>query len=259
MSVPRFHVARIEPPIVELCETEARHARQSRRLSAGDAVAVFDGRGRQAFGRIHTAGGRTIRIAIDAITEVPPPRPALTLAFAPPKGPRQDAIVEKCTELGAAVLQPISTARSVAGTSGHRLDKWQRTAIEAAKQSGQAWLPEFRPIRSLQEVLADRAEYDLRVLLLSAGNLAAEAPRDNPAPACRRGFVQPRPIADLLADVRAANRVLALIGPEGGWADDEIVEAIAAGVRPVSLGPNILRIETAAIALGAIVHSLLTR
>ncbi len=259
MSIPRFHVTRIEPPAAELSEAETRHARQSRRLSAGDRIAVFDGRGRQAFGRVGATGGRTIHVAIEAVTEVSPPRPALALAFAPPKGPRQDAIVEKCTELGVAVLQPISTVRSVAGASGHRLDRWQRTAIEAAKQSGQAWLPEFRPIRSLREVLADRAEYDLRMLLVSAGNVAAETPCDNDAPACRRGSIEPRRIAEMLADLRSAGRVLALIGPEGGWSDDEIVEAIAAGVRPVSLGPNILRIETAAIALGAIVHSLLAR
>jgi 16S rRNA (uracil1498-N3)-methyltransferase len=260
VSIPRFYVARLEPPAVDLPEAEARHARQSRRLSAGDVVALFDGRGRQATGRIATGQSRAVTITLDAITEIPRPRPALTLAFAVPKGPRQDVLIEKCTELGVAVLQPITTARSIAAASGHRLDKWHRTAVEAAKQSGQTWLPELRELRTLQEVLRDRKPQDIVLLGVSAGNTSGdnEGPGDQDrSSSCPRGSVQPRPIADLLAELRGADRVLALVGPEGGWTDEEIAEALAAAACPVSLGPNVLRIETAAVAVAAIIHGLL--
>ena len=260
VSIPRFYVERLGPPAVDLPEAEARHARQSRRLSAGDVVALFDGHGRQAVGRITTGRGRAVTITIEEIAEIPPPRPALTLAFAVPKGPRQDTLIEKCTELGVAALQPIATARSIAAASGHRLDKWHRTAVEAAKQSSQAWLPELRNLCTLQDVLRDRSTNDMILLAASAGNVDGdekpEGNMDRPS-SCPRGFVQPRLITDMLAELREASRVFAIIGPEGGWTDEEIAEALAARARPVSLGPNVLRIETAAVALAAIIHGLL--
>ena len=260
MSNPRFHVERLDSQSIILSETEARHARQSRRLSAGDVVTLFDGRGRQAVGQIVAGTGKVITVAVDQITEIAPPRPALTIAFAVPKGPRQDTLIEKCTELGVASLQPITTARSVAEASEHRINKWHRTAVEAAKQSGQAWLPELHEIRTLQDLLNDRSTFEMALLAVSAGNLFGhkeiEDHEEQPA-SCPRGSVQPRPIADLSSELREAKRVLALVGPEGGWTDEEIVQAIAAGARPISLGPNVLRMETAAITLAAIVHTLM--
>ncbi len=260
MSTPRFHVEQFDSPTVDLPEAEARHARQSRRLSAGDIVALFDGRGRQAVGRITATAGRAVTVAIDQITQTPRPRPALTIAFAVPKGPRQDTLIEKCTELGAAVLQPMATARSVAAASPHRLDKWHRTAVEAAKQSGRAWLPELREIRSFQEILSEREPDGITLLAVSEGNVTggnATAEQMKAGHTCPTGFVQPRPIVDLLETLRNAPRVRALIGPEGGWTQQETAEALAAGARPVSIGPNILRIETAAVAIAAIVHAIL--
>lgn len=260
MSTPRFYIEQLDSPTVDLPEAEARHARQSRRLSAGDIVMLFDGQGRQAVGRITATAGRAVIVAIDQVVQTPRPRPALTIAFAVPKGPRQDTLIEKCTELGAAVLQPMATARSVADASPHRIDKWHRTAVEAAKQSGQAWLPELREIRSFQEVLGDKEADDIALLAVSEGNITvgnATAEQMKAGHTCPTGFVEPRPITDLLEALRNAPRVLALIGPEGGWTQQEIAEALAAGARPVSIGPNILRIETAAVAIVAIVHAIL--
>ena len=260
MSVPRFYVEPLSGPVVNLSEAEARHARQSRRLSAGDPVAIFDGRGRQASGRIAACTPRQVSITVESVAQVPRPRPQLTMAFTPPKGPRQDTLIEKCTELGVAVLQPIETARSVAEASSHRLDKWQRTAIEAAKQAGLAWLPEIRERQPFEKLLAQLPAYDVALIAVSPGDekgvrsLLCKAPF-GPS---RQKASDPFSVAiqDLLPQLRDARSVLALVGPEGGWADEEIAQAIAAGARPISLGPNILRIETAAIALAASMHAL---
>jgi 16S rRNA (uracil1498-N3)-methyltransferase len=186
--------------------------------------------------RARTSGHRQITVAVDNTTQIPPPRPALTLAFAIPKGPRQDLLIEKCTELGVSVLQPIHTTRSVAGATAHRLDKWQRTAVEAAKQAGLAWLPDIRSPLNLEQLLGETPRYDLTLIALNSAV---------------------HPIHDLFPTLRAANTVLTLVGPEGGWTDEEVTSARTAGATPVSLGPNTLRIETAAIALAAALHAIL--
>ena len=271
MNLPRFHVRDLNASPIALSEAEARHARRSRRLSAGDRVALFDGQGRQATGRILDAAGRRVTVALDHITLILRPKPALTLAFAIPKGPRQDLLVEKSTELGVAVLQPINSARSVADASAHRLEKWHRTAVEAAKQAGLAWLPDIRPILSLEQLLADAIRYDLTLIALSPANTSnrttsvSEGPSPRPLPdigsrASTATIHDPaiHPISDLFPTLRAADAVLALVGPEGGWTNGEVARALSARATPVSLGPNTLRIETAAVALAAALHALLT-
>lgn len=235
MADPRFFARQLSESAVRLSDREARHAAQARRLRAGDSVVLFDGQGREAAGVITTTGRSVVEVQIVRIAVHPRPRPALTLAVAVPKGPRQDALIEKCTELGVARLWPILTARSVCAASGHRLDKWLRTTIEAAKQSGQCWLPELSPPRRLNEVLAGAKTFD-RALVATPGG---------------------RPILDCMGDLVDAECLLAMVGPEGGWAPEELNEILAAGASPVSLGPHILRIETAAITIAAIVHALI--
>lgn len=226
---------------VALGESESRHARLSRRLSVGDSLILFDGQGHEAAATIAVLGKTTVEVAIAAVNHRPRPHPALTLAVAMPKGPRQDVLIEKCTELGVAALQPLITERSVSGASDHKRDKWRRATVEAAKQSGQAWLPElFAPV-SLDTYLQLALNYDLVI--------AAMAPRESPPEAIRG-------LSDRLA---ACSSVLALVGPEGGWSPQEAEALVSRGAAPVSLGPNVLRIETAAIALSAAIHALQAR
>jgi 16S rRNA (uracil1498-N3)-methyltransferase len=231
MSVPRFFADSIAPGVVTLSEAESRHARGSRRLSAGDPVVLLDGRGNEGAGSILNPGGprRNLEVQIERVTHQPRPSPRLTLAVAMPKGPRQDWLVEKCTELGVAAIQPILTQRSVSEASPHRLSKWERIAIEAAKQSGQAWLPELKPPLSLHPALERVGSQQLYVA--AAG--AARRPGPEPWP-------------DVLAT---------FIGPEGDWTDEELAALTQAGARPICLGPNILRVETAAVAIAALVHA----
>lgn len=246
MSTPRFHIDPLLPGGVSLPADESRHAQGARRLSVGDAVILFDGQGNEATGTISTCSRRNVEVTIDEISHIPRPIPALTLAVAPPKGPRQDMLIEKCTELGVAGIIPLQCERAVASVSEHRLDKWRRTTIEAAKQSGQSWLPTLYELRSLEEVLAESANFD-HVLIATC----CEPMCSNETSTQTISLI---PITDMLETLRNAHSILALIGPEGGWTTEEIAESIKAGAKPVQLGPNILRIETAAIALAALIH-----
>jgi 16S rRNA (uracil1498-N3)-methyltransferase len=232
MADPRFHVPELSGPVVRLAGHEARHACQARRLRQGDAVVLFDGNGREARGEILKLSGAEVQVHVSEVHSCMRPRPALTLAVAVPKGPRQDFMIEKCTELGVAAIWPILTARSVCSVSEHRLDKWRRTTIEAAKQSEQCWLPELGPPRRLEDVLADVPGFE-RALVAAPGTES---------------------VLDIAGDLAGVRTVLALVGPEGGWTEAELSGLTDKGCKPISLGPHILRIETAAVAVAAVMH-----
>ncbi|MBP7933904.1 MAG: 16S rRNA (uracil(1498)-N(3))-methyltransferase [Phycisphaerae bacterium] len=242
MGTPRFFIEALVAGRVVLSPEESQHVLRVRRLSAGDQVVLFDGQGQESQGRIMAASRQEVVIDAGVISFRDRLRPQLVVGFAPPKEPRQDVLVEKCTELGVAELVPLLCERAVAGVSGHRLEKWRRKAVEAAKQSGQCWLPRLHAPRTLAQVLADRASYGLVLVGLSPGD-----------------GVIPEPIVGLLDALAGAGRVLALVGPEGGWEPGEVSSLLAAGVTPVSLGPNTLRIETAAVAMAVVVHALAQR
>lgn len=201
-------------------------------------MAVFDGQGHEAEATIATVGKTAVEIAVGCVRYRTRPLPALTLAFAMPKGPRQDVLIEKCTELGVASLQPLIAERSVCGASDHKRDKWRRATIEAAKQSGQSWLPDLPAPLSFDDGLRLVGNSDLV--------LAAMVPREGPK----------HRIFDLGDRLAASSRLLAFVGPEGGWSPEEADKLISHGAIAVSLGPNVLRIETAAIALSAAVHAI---
>ena len=238
MAIPRFFIEKLAAGVVELDECESGHARRSRRLSAGDAVALFDGGGHEAVGRIVSgADRRVVYIEVGEIQFRRRPAPELTLAVAIPKGPRQDWLIEKCTELGVAAIWPVLAKRSVCSASEHKLHKWRRTMVEAAKQSQQCYLPALMEPRRIDELACDFAQFD-RVWVAAS-------------PAEQRGQTV-QPVLRILAD--SGRRLLAFIGPEGGWSSEEMDALIEAGAQPMMLGSNTLRIETAAAALAAIVH-----
>lgn len=228
MSVARFFLEDVRTGRATLPPEEAAHAAHARRLAAGDEIAVFDGAGHEASGRIVAVARRCVEVELGSVKTRARQRPELMLATAIPKGPRQEFLIEKCTELGVAAIRPLLTRRSVSQASDHKLARWRRTAIEAAKQSGQCWIPELLPPATLEEVLAGSG--GIRILALD-----------------REGASGP--------DFRAAAPMLVLIGPEGGWAPEELEEMRAAGAEFLRLGPSTLRIETAAIAVAALAHA----
>lgn len=230
MALPRFHCDPLQVGDVTLDEAEARHLSASRRLAAGDAVMLFDGAGHEARAVVQAAKGTRARLSVAEVERRPRLLPQLTLAVAVPKGPRQDWLIEKCTELGVAAIVPLVTQRSVSQASEHRLDKWRRTAIEAAKQSGQSWLPDLCEPAALPELIQRFGEYE-RVVIASASATTAAAALGEGA------------------------TILALVGPEGDFAPDELHQAQAAGAVSMTLGPNVLRVETAAVAIAALIHA----
>jgi 16S rRNA (uracil1498-N3)-methyltransferase len=211
------------------------------RVSVGDEVILFDGNGSIVTARLAHASKREAQLEALSreVVDVEPSR-ALTLACALPRGPRMDWLVEKCTELGVARIIPMITQHSVVDPGAreeHHQQRWQRIVVEATKQCGRARLLQIASVQRFEDVVAD-------------------APSD-----VVRLIASPEPDAVSIAEFSgqlAPNQPLtAFVGPEGGFSPNEVAAARHRGSVTVSLGPRILRIETAAVALAA--HLLLGR
>lgn len=161
----------------------------------------------------------------------------ITLIQALPKGDKFDLVLQKGTELGITVFQPVETRHAVLTLQGERRDKrmqrWQKIIREAARQSRRSRLPEIRPLTSLSETLGE-STHDLKLVLWEAGA---------------------RPLAEALPKT-PPDGVRLLVGPEGGFSDEEIREMTQAGFQAVHLGPRILRTETAGLAATPILQYL---
>ena len=235
MSAPWFHVEHV-PDVgatVALDPRETRHATGARRLGDGDALCVFDGAGTVGDARIveSDAGQRHVVACVASRRAVPPPRPAIHLAVALPKGDRQATLLGMATQFGVASITPLACARSVAHATDKFTERAARVCLEACKQSRRAWRPEIR---------------------------AAAAPADVAAPGALVADPSGRPAGEVLRDLATASpeAVTVLIGPEGGFTDDETAAMRAAGAETISLGAGILRIETAAVAVAATIRLL---
>lgn len=218
------------------------HLRDSLRIKAGDIVLFGDGvslRYRTEITAV-TKQGLTGRI-IETITQPAPISPSLILAQALLKGEKMDWVIQKATELGVSEILPIESRHSVvqlkADRVDHQLARWQRIALEAAQQSEQWRIPPIATPKSLAALLAGRATGTVTLMLAER----------------REGKSLQK--VELPQDV--TDSVLVLIGPEGGWNKEEIQIAEQAKVVPITLGPQILRAETAAIAAISILQSRL--
>jgi 16S rRNA (uracil1498-N3)-methyltransferase len=230
---------------VRLAPEEARHLRDVLRLKPGDEVYVFDGTGREF--RCSIEESRRDAAQLKIINEVEPARPEsplqLTLAVALLKGEKFDLVVQKATELGAARIVPVVTMHADIrlrdeSDATKRVARWQRIALEAAKQSGRAAVPEVDNPVSFASLIQPAPAGSAPVRLMFSerdGESLAEA---------RKKFA-----GDLTS-------LIALIGSEGGWADEEIASARDAGWFIVTLGGRTLRAETAAIAVAALLQHL---
>ena len=231
MAAPRFFAP---PPLaagpLTLDGPEAKHLAAVLRLGPGDAIEVFDGEGRRAAATVREVTGKGAKtvaeLDVGDVTETPPPGSPLTLAVAPPKGDRFRWLVEKATELGVARVVPLLCERSTVDPGGGKLDKLRATALAACKQSGRDRLPE------IAEPVAFAA------FIQECGSATLWHVTGDP-------FAAPPPGAHAI-----------LIGPEGGFTDDELTAAAAACVRTASLATPILRTETAAVAAAAVFAAL---
>lgn len=210
-----------------LAGDEARHLARVMRCTVGDEVVVFDGRGTSWQARVASIGRDEVGLEVgEAVTESRSTRVPVTLAVALPKGERQKWLVEKLTELGVERLVPLATTRGVAEATPAAVERLTRGAIEACKQCGRDAVMTIAPPRSVAEIVRDT----------SSGATLVVADRDG------------LPVDALVEEGRS---VVALVGPEGGFTAEELATVEAAGGRRVSLGPHVLRVETAAIALAA--------
>lgn len=228
----RLHVALPLDPGAELPlpEGAARHA-QVRRVQPGDALQLFDGLGGEwaAFVVRMDRGQVIVRVG-EAHPCVPELPLKVTLAIGIPANDRMDLLVEKATELGVTALHPIMCERSVLRLADERAERrrahWQAVAVAACEQCGRATLPVLEPVRPFAEWIARANAAGSRLLL----SLARGAPA-----------LKTLPLHE--------TAVLALSGPEGGLTPAEEEAARAAGFAPVSLGPRVLRADTAPLAL----------
>ena len=216
---------------------ESHHAIAVLRVKIGAEVILFDGAGTEAVGQVQRIDRKQLEVHVGRLMRQPFELAyRLTLAVAMPKTHRQGYLIEKCTELGVAAIWPISTARSVTRPGRAAVEKWQRRAIEAAKQSRRSWVPQVTAPRTFDESIECAGEFDA----------AGLTERDDSAIS----------FATFLAGQAKSSSVLVWVGPEGGWTDDERNRAIAAGAIPTRLGPCVLRTETAAVAVCAAVALL---
>ncbi len=223
-------------PLV-LSGAEAHHARNVLRLQPGDKAVLFDGRGREMTAEI--VADESSRLELRKLHEATfPPLPCrITLGQAIPKGKNMDLIVQKAVEIGAAEIAPLISDRTVVHldeeAAAQKQTKWQTVALEAAKQCGQNWLPEVRRPQKLAQFFAQAPRFDLQLI----GSLQASA------------LHLKKILAEYATEHGGARpvSVLMLIGPEGDFTPAELALAHSHGCRPITLGPIILRVETAAI------------
>ncbi|HEY2759433.1 MAG TPA: 16S rRNA (uracil(1498)-N(3))-methyltransferase [Pirellulales bacterium] len=233
MSERFFVDARIAGNSARLHGPEAHHLAHVMRAKIGEQVTLFDGSGAEYEAHIVAIGRAEVDLAVDQRREVArESKVELTIATALPKGDRQRWLVEKAVELGLAELAPLTTERSTSRPSDGALERLRRAVIEASKQCGRNRLMVIGEPRSWQAVVDSAPKDSLRLLAHPGG-----------APL--------RQVLSRLVDQENYPRVFAAVGPEGGFTDDEVQASLAAGFEAIDLGPRVLRIETAAIAIAA--------
>jgi len=214
---------------VTLAGDEAHHAIAARRLKVGDTLWLFDGRGtlaRTALVEI-AARRRGLALRVEERRTEPPAKPSIHLACALPKGDRQAVLLDMATQLGMASFTPLVCERGVVKPGENAGARWRRICLEACKQSRRLHLPEIREAATPREAAARAAAEGARVWIAHPSGESVAAAGSS------------RPSSDIAL----------LIGPEGGFTEEEVGAVLAQGAQPVSLGPAILRIETAAVAL----------
>jgi 16S rRNA (uracil1498-N3)-methyltransferase len=220
---------------IELDEAESRHLSQVLRAQAGERVTVLDGAGGVYDAEVATISKRNVGLKVVGRQRRDPLPYDLTLFQAIPKGKVMEWIVQKATELGARRIVPILTERTVVevGADSHKVEKWRTIAIESIKQCGSPYLPKIAaPIELAKAIKQVSGLPFVAALTPSAGEMDEYFGRDR------------RPVQ-------------IWIGPEGDFTPQEVEQLESAGVHPITLGPLVLRCDTAAVcALALAAHHL---
>jgi 16S rRNA (uracil1498-N3)-methyltransferase len=237
MPLPRIHCdVRLGPGAqLALAPEAAQHVAKALRLKAGDSIVVFDGRGGEYDAAITRIDKHRVDVKVGAWRDAEAESPlAVGLVQGLPESDKMDWIIQKAVELGVAWIQPIICDRSVVRLSAERAAKreahWRRVAVAACEQSGRNHVPEVRATLAFQGWIAMPAEATRWVLTPGAPPLAGEA--------------------------RPAGALELVVGPEGGLSERESDLVLSRGSIPVSLGPRVLRTETAPLAALAAINAL---
>ncbi len=215
--------------LIDLPEAVAHHVHVVR-LAPGESITLFNGEGGEYTAVLHTVEKRRASAEIKAHTARDAELPyAVTVAQALPEASKMDWIIEKAVELGAAAIQPLAARRCVVKLSGDRAEKklahWQGVIVSASEQSGRNRLAQLAPVDEFKDWIAQQDLHRRVILTPRASQSLAEWARHQPPQA-----------------------LTIMVGPEGGFSDDEENLAVAQGALPLSMGPRILRTETAALA-----------
>lgn len=242
----RFYVplAANADDIVELPEREAHHAASVLRIRPGERAAVLDGRGLVLEGEALAVTKRAVSLQVLKRHHTRRPRWSVTLFPAVAKTKSMDWIIQKATELGVARIAPVQCAHCVSHSNEDaaeaKVEKWRAIAVESIKQCGSPWLPEIDPPRNLPACLRELAPSHLSLVASLAPGAAS----------VRETF------GNYVNSSDAPTRDVSIwIGPEGDFSAEELSALLTAGVRPITLGPLVLRCETAVVCAVALVNA----
>lgn len=222
---------------------DVNHIRNVLRMRADEEVLIADGQGAEYRCKLTDLGENEVRAQIlwklDGNAEL---ASAVTLFQGLPKSDKMDLIVQKCVELGVNRIVPVSTKRAVvkldAKKEETRLKRWNTISESAAKQSGRGVIPEISGVMSFEKALEEAKKLDVLLIPYERAEHMAETRR-------------------VMGEIRPGQSVGVFIGPEGGFEESEVEEAVAAGARAITLGRRILRTETAGLAVMAMLGYLL--
>ena len=238
--MPRVYIPpeRITGEQIALQSREARYILAVLRLGPGDEVTVFDGAGNEYRTELTEDDERGMYLAIQEGARPERESPLqITLGQALLKGERMKFVIQKATELGVNRIIPLVTSRTIPLVEGEReslrRERWQRIAQEAAKQSGRAMVPEIEAVHELADFLAQSA--GARIMLWEG---------------------EPAPLREVVKRIDAQAGMTLLIGPEGGFSEQEVTVAQAHGFLVAGLGQRVLRAETATLSVLTIIQHL---
>lgn len=236
----RFYVSpeSVKDGLITITGREAHHIIDVMRLAPGDEVVTFDGSGKEYLGVIRSFGGKSVVVEISKLREKPFPQTArITLIQAVPKKDKMDYVVEKASELGVGSIVPVMSGRCVPDWDGRkmaaRVERWRKIAIASSKQCGRADIPEVADICGAAEAFRYAARCDIRLI-------ATLSDKTIPLKSALSGFKR--------------GAISVAIGPEGDFTPEEVEGAAGAGFIPVSLGPRVLKSDTAGLAAIAIIN-----
>jgi 16S rRNA (uracil1498-N3)-methyltransferase len=215
---------------IRIAGAEAKHAMSVRRLQIGEAIAVSDGQGNKARGKVSQLSKDFLELDVKSIENIERPKPQLVLVQALAKGDRDEMAVQACTELGVQTVIPWQSERSVSIWKPEKQDKhrlrWQTIATEAAKQSLRPFIPEVENVLGTSELVQRLKQFDLTLVL------------------------DPTSTTPITSVPLAGHKSIAIVvGPEGGISGAELEQFASAGLSLVGLGVGILRTSTAGVAV----------